>query len=153
MRVFNGICLFLLSFGVFAESIMPAGCRSLPVQGESVTMKNEKPKLFFIHNLTENDLWLTHPANKAGVNAGWSSRIQADKWSALVVAKGPFDIECIESRPGHEQQIPCQGAIAVCEWKKTKMPKDQKGDFWAAEDMSLEGLKTAVGDRGFVLPA
>jgi hypothetical protein len=113
----------------------------------------KKNKLIFIHNIINTDLWITHSANNTDTTTSLTSRLQAGHWSALTVFKGNFHLNCIESRPGHEQQIPCENAVAVCEWSKTTFPESHKqANLWAKEDMSLEGLKAAIGAQGFVLP-
>lgn len=152
MRVLASFYLLFMSFNVFAESTLPVGCQAIAVQGESVTIKTKKNKLVFIHNLTKTDLWITHPVTNPGASAGWTSRLQTENWSALSVDKGPFSLNCIESRPGHEQQVPCEAAIAVCEWSGVKFPAGSQGTFWAGEDMSLSALTAAIGGRGFILP-
>lgn len=152
MRRLISICLLLLSSLVVAESTLPVGCQAVAVQGESVTVTAKKAKLVFIHNLATTDLWITHPVTNPSASAGWTTRLQAGNWSALAVNKGPFLLNCIESRPGHEQQVPCEGAIAVCQWKGVKIPASDQSTFWAGEDMSLPALTAAIGGRGFVLP-
>jgi hypothetical protein len=152
MRVLASFCFLLMSSYVLAESTLPAGCRAVAVQGEAVTLKSKKSKLVFIHNLSNTDLWITHPVAEPSASAGWTSRLQAGNWSALAVDKPPFVLNCIESRPGHEQQVPCEGAIAVCQWPNVKIPGNEQGTFWAAEDKSLDALTAAIGARGFVLP-
>ncbi len=137
---------------LFAESTLPVGCEPIAVQGESVTLKSKNNKLIFIHNLTSSDLWITHPVTNPGASGGWTTRLQSDNWSALAVDKPPFELNCIESRPGHEQQVPCEGSIAVCQWKGVKTPKGDQGTFWVAEDMSLSALTAAIGARGFIVP-
>lgn len=145
---------FLIGCSILhAESTLPEGCQAVVVQGESILLKSKKSKLVYIHNISPFDLWITHPVTEPGASAGWTTRLQADHWSALALDKPPFVLNCTESKPGHEQQIPCQGAIAVCQWNSIKAPKDAKGTFWAAEDMSLEALNAAVGARGFVMKA
>jgi hypothetical protein len=152
MRVIVSFCIVLISSCLFAESTLPVGCQPVAVQGEAVTLKAKKNKLVFIHNLTKFDLWITHPVTEPSASAGWASRLQADNWSALAVDKPSFILNCIESKPGHEQQVPCEGTIAVCQWRGAKMPGNEKGTFWAAEDKSLSALTAAIGARGFVLP-
>ncbi|WP_115709439.1 hypothetical protein [Legionella sainthelensi] len=155
MRVFVFVYCFLLSFYAAAESTLPSGCQAVTVQGESVTLNTKTNGLFFIHNLTATDLWITHPVTNPSASAGWTTRLKAGNWSALTLKKGPFILNCIESKPGHEQQAPCEGAIAVCQWKAkgVKIPaKAKKTTFWVAEDMSLSGVTAAVGARGFVIP-
>lgn len=152
MRLFISLSLLLFSLVTHAEASLPKGCAALAVQGDSVTLSAKTPKVIFIHNLSQTDLWLTHPVVNASASAGWTSRIQADHWSALAVDKASFIISCIESTPGHEQGIPCEGAIAVCQWKGAKIPEKEKGTFWAGEDLNLAELIAAIGGRGFVLP-
>ncbi len=153
MRFFSLLCAGLISFNVYAEATLPTGCEAITVQGDSVTLKAKKAKVIFIHNLSKADLWITHPVSEPSASAGWTSRIQADHWSALAVDKPSFVITCIESRPGHEQQIPCESAIAVCQWKGAKIPESGQGTFWAGEDLPLAELTAAIGGRGFVLPS
>jgi hypothetical protein len=153
MQILAALGVLLLSSSVMAaESTLPVGCQAVKVQGDVVTVEAKKNSLVFIHNLTSADLWITHPVADPGASAGWTSRIKGEQWSALSLDKGPFVLNCIESRPGHEQQVPCEGAIAVCQWKKAKFPENAQGTFWAAEDMSLSALTAAVGARGYVLP-
>lgn len=153
MRIFAFFCFSLFSFYVAAESTLPVGCQAVVVQCETVTLQAKKSSLVFIHNLTSADLWITHPVTNPGASAGWSTRLQNGNWSALALNKGPFALNCIESRPGHEQQVPCEGLIAVCKWKGVKIPENGQGStFWVAEDMSLSALTAAVGARGFVIP-
>lgn len=150
MRILTLLAGFLLATSLFAESTFPNGCHAVTVQGDSVTL-DSKIKLVFIHNLTNADLWVTHPVTDPGASAGWASRLQANNWSALAVAKLPFILNCIESKPGHEQQVPCEGAIAVCQWPKVLIPENEQGTFWAGEDKSLQVLTAELGTRGIQL--
>ena len=149
-KIFLGaLCLPAL---IYAHGSLPKHCQALTVQGETVTIQAPKKGLVFVHNISENDLWITHPVADPSASAGWSTRLQKGKWSALAVDKGDFAINCIESRPGHEQQTLCEDSVAVCLWKKVKIPENQQGYFWVAEDLNLGALKAAVGARGYVLP-
>lgn len=153
MKVIAILGLLVLSSSVIAaESTLPKGCQAVTVQGNEVSIRAKKNALVFIHNLALVDVWVTHPETGPEVGTSWTSRLQGEKWSALSLAKGPFALNCIESRPGHEQQVPCEGVIAVCTWNKVKFPENTQGTFWVAEDMSLSALKAAVGARGYVLP-
>lgn len=134
-----------------AATVYPKGCSPLVIKGETVTFEAKKNKMVFIHNSASNDLWITHPSGDQSASAGWSSRLQPNHWSALAIENGVFLVYCIESRPGHEQQVPCEGAIAACEWTSPVFAKDAKGTFWAGEDMSVSELIAALGERGFGL--
>ncbi len=153
MKHVVGIVLLFMAANVSADEIFPSGCTALVVHDELIKLSTDKPSLVMIHNLSNLDLWITHPVSEPGANAGWSSRLQAGNWSALALSDKTFDLSCIESRPGHEQQVPCVGLLAACTWSNVTMPKKESGTFWAGEDMTLTALKAHVGSRGFVLAA
>ncbi|MBN9231450.1 MAG: hypothetical protein BGO90_11380 [Legionella sp. 40-6] len=152
MKTIIKMCMFLLPFTLYgAEVVVPKDCQLVPISGKEALVKVDKKTLVLIQNVTPHDLWVTHPVAETSASAGWSSKLEAEHWSALSLAKGPFALQCIESRPGHEQQIPCAGAISVCTLKKVKFPADAQGSFWAAENLSLPALMTAVGSRGYLI--
>ena len=145
----------LLGVGVFAwgQDNAPLSCRPVPVIGESIMLNAKKPVLMLIHNLSDADLWITHPVADPGASAGFTSHLMTKKWSALVVDKKSFELNCIESKPGHEQQISCEGQLAVCQWAAVKIAPKGLGTYWAAENMNWSDLTTYLGGRGFSLPA
>jgi len=144
----------MLAFSVSAENTFPKGCRAMVIHGEEITITAKSNRLIYIHNISSNNMWLTHPKKDPGASAGWTTRLQAGNWSALTIEKGPFILNCIESKPGHEQQIPCMSVVAVCKWKKMPAPKnDDVQTYWVAEDMSLPALNAAVDGRGFNVSA
>lgn len=151
MRIIIGLFLCLVAGALFAKSGFPVGCKAIVMRGQTVNLKTKHAKTMFIHNISSSDLWLTHPVTGEGANAGWTSRIQAGNWSALAVDKPSFILGCIESKPGHEQEVPCEGAIQACQWRQANPPKGEKGTFWAAEDQPLAVLTAALESRGFVL--
>lgn len=155
MKHIVSLMLVLAIANLHAAEIFPEGCTPLVVHEELVKLSADKPALVMIHNLSSMDLWITHPVSEPNANAGWSSRLQAGNWSALALNKKSFELSCIESRPGHEQQVPCAGLLAACQWSHVTMPKKQKGagTFWAGEDMALSALKAHVGSRGIVFAA
>ena len=149
------LLLLFIAMGAVAhaEEGFPVACQAVAVQQESVTLKTKQPLLVLIHNLSRGDLWITHPVSDPSASAGWSSHLEAGNWSALAVDKESFELSCIESKPGHEQQVPCVGVIAVCEWSTVKLPAQAIGTFWAGENMTLQALTAHLGGRGYGLPA
>ncbi|MFA5960535.1 MAG: hypothetical protein WC785_08455 [Tatlockia sp.] len=151
---------FILSMiSIFAASHLFAGsdnllssCKPLPINEETAVLAVEKPLLMMIHNLSSSDLWITHPVSEPSASAGWSSRIQAGRWSALALDQDKFELSCIESKPGHEQQVPCSGVIAVCSWSNVTLPAQASNTYWAGENMKLTPLLEHLGRRGFELP-
>lgn len=153
MKSLLAILIILSSWMTHAQEIFPTGCIPLAVQGELVKLSTDKPLIAMIHNLSNTDLWITHPVTDSGAQAGWSSRLESGKWSALALDSQTkkFTLSCIESKPGHEQQIPCSDVLAVCQWPDTKMPEKKSGTFWAGEDMDMLPLKAYIERLGFVL--
>lgn len=146
------IGLMIGSWIVHAQEIFPTGCVPSVVSGALLSLSTKKPLIIMIHNLSNNDIWVTHPETNPSASAGWSSRLQAGKWSALALdSSKAFALSCIESQPGHEQQIPCAGVLAVCKWPNATMPEHTSGTFWAGEDMALSPLTAYIERRGFVL--
>lgn len=151
MQRFLFIVLTFFSSHLFAEALLPAGCQPLRIEGESVLLKTQKSALFMIYNAGDKVLWLTHPVDNAGASAGWTSQLQPQRWSALSIGED-FSLSCVESTPGHEQQIPCQDAISVCRYKKVQFPQDAEGSYWAGENLPLNELLAHLSKRGFILP-
>lgn len=152
MKIIVSIIASLMIVNAYAEEVFPAGCKPIVVQGDLVKLSSDKPTIVMIHNLSTMDLWITHPVSDPGASAGWSSRLQTENWSALALNNKSFTLSCIESKPGHEQQVPCAGAVGICQWVGVTMPKKPTGTFWAGEDLPLSALIAHIGSRGFVLP-
>lgn len=152
MRKIISCLLALTGFALHASDNMPSGCVPLTIAKETVMLSTKKPLVMMIHNTSPNDLWITHPVSEPSASAGWSSRLDADNWSALAFDKKEFELSCIESKPGHEQQVPCAGVIAVCEWDGVSFPETLSGTFWAGENMTLSALIAHVSERGLGLP-
>jgi hypothetical protein len=137
--------LFLVpASALWAKEALPsyAACKPISVKKDPFIVGSDKPVLLLIHNVSSSELWLTHPSDK-GVSAGWSSQIQGGNWSALVLNKKSFALQCIESQPGHEQQVPCIGLITVCQWTKD-VKFASPNTAWAGENKPLKELMQSV---------
>jgi hypothetical protein len=121
------------------------------VPGDQVVIPAAKPTVTMIHNLSSADLWITHPVSDPGASAGWSSHLQAGNWSALVMDGKAFELSCIESKPGHEQQVSCAAVLAVCQWPAKGLPQKSTGTYWIAEDMAMSPLIAYMKRQGFVI--
>lgn len=151
MNYLLSFILIALACNVNAEEIFPAHCKPLVVSGERVMLPAAKSMVTMMHNLSGSDLWITHPVSEPNTSAGWSSHLQAGNWSALVVNNEKFELSCIESRPGHEQQVPCSTVLAVCQWTAASLPEQGPNTVWAGEDMLLSPLTAYMKRRGFVI--
>ncbi|WP_419419849.1 hypothetical protein ACNVED_00660 [Legionella sp. D16C41] len=145
--------LFAINNLAYSQATFPVGCTPVVVKDETVVLKAKQPTLYLIYNNSNSDLWITHPVSEPSASAGWSSRLESQNWSALAVNQSSFELSCIETKPGHEQQVPCAGILAVCKWSKVKLPASSTGTFWAGENMDLPALNSHLGGRGFKLPA
>jgi hypothetical protein len=141
--------LFLWSSILVAEEIVPPNCVPLVVTGDELIVPAEKQKIVLIHNLSSASLWITYAA--PDVSSSWSSHLQAGHWSALVSHDRRLALSCIESIPGHEQQVSCANVVALCQWSAAHMPKISADNMWAAEDMELAPLTALISRHGFVL--
>ncbi len=151
MKHFFFITMLITAWATHAKEIFPQGCTPYTVHGENVALSTNKPTIMMLHNLTNIKIWVTHYTSNAGAQAGWSSMLDAGKWSALALSphKKQFKLTCIESQPGHEQPIACQDVLAVCEWENSHTPENKSGTFWAAENMEMKPLKAYLQRMGF----
>lgn len=152
MRQMIFYVLMIASCGVFAEAPFPYECKVLPVTGVTVMLPGDGQSLMMIHNLSDVDLWITHPISDPSASAGWSSRLQSNRWSSFALGSHSFELSCIESKPGHEQQVACSGVLSLCQWSNVTTTDKQPPPFWAGENMLLPELLGHLAQRGYKLP-
>lgn len=143
--------IILASWSVNALEAPPANCHPLSVSTTTLLLPKSPPRIVLISNLSDLDLWVTHPIAEPNASAGWSSRLQPKHWSALALNETSFELGCIESKPGHEQQVSCAGVLMACEWPGITGKESQKTPYWAAENMPLPELLAHLNQRGFNL--
>lgn len=153
MKIILTFLLYLCSFILHAQEVYPKNCVPWPIKEPQPIFTATQPVILMLHNLSEMDLWITKPASDQGAQAGFSSLLQAGKWSALVISdsKEKLPLKCIESKPGHEQEISCATVLAICEWQKPTFPDQTSGIFWAGENMNLAPLQAFLARQGYLL--
>lgn len=110
---------FLMSTTAFA---IP--CQPVPIQTETIELQTQKPLLVLFHNTTDHNLYITHADN--------ASLLEANKFSLLLLTQNKLTLHCVESRPGHEQHIPCHSALVLCQTlAQIQNPGDTK---WLTEN-------------------
>ncbi len=144
--------IFFISQNAYAEEVFPPACKPLVIKGESAKLPGGTPRVVMLHNISEFDLWITHSASANDNTEDFSSRLQSNLWSALALEKESFEINCIESKPGHEQQVSCEQTLAVCEWPTVNRLENTQSVLLAGENMPLSALTAYIGRRGFELP-
>jgi hypothetical protein len=142
----------LININVYANDNLLASCQPIAIKDAPMLLKNIQPMLLLFHNISTNDVWLTHIDNQSKTTAGWSSRFSTNRWSALILDKNDIKLTCIESKPGHEQQVSCMGLITICAWPNVKIPATPIGTFWAVENMALSSMINHLSNQRFILP-
>jgi hypothetical protein len=104
---------FFFFFCFFASSLLFAEtpiCQPLALHGTTFKLTTNQPIFMIFHNTSMHNLFITPLSSSCG-----SSLIEPNKWSRLAVIQKDFSFTCIESTPGHEQSIPCENALTVCQ--------------------------------------
>jgi len=153
MKFLASLIILISSLTSFAQEMYPKGCVPWVIHDAMPKLSAKKPVVIMLHNVSDTELWITHPVVDPGAQAGFSSLLQSGKWSALAFSQisHSFALQCIESRPGHEQQISCETVLAICQWPNSKLPKTDSGVFWAAENMDIAPLKAYIERQGYDL--
>lgn len=142
-------CVLSLTASSWA-SVQPKTCKPLPLSGDTVAIKTKPSDVFLFTNTGKLTIWLTASSSK-GASAGWSTKLDAGQWSALLLSNKKLAFQCVESQPGHEQTISCKDLIQVCHWVKTAVPSKLNGSFWLSENKALKNVVSEVKQRGIVL--
>ena len=132
----------------YATEVYPSQCKPIVVQHNVLDLRVLLPSMLMIHNLSHNEVWMTYRVNDEN-KLSESRRIRSNKWSALAIKTGHFVIHCIESIPGHEQNIACARVLAACIWSPLTLPEGVKQTVWAGEDRSLSSLIAYMQRQGF----
>jgi hypothetical protein len=151
-RLMVALCCFGLTPVLHAAEFLPAGCVPIVVE-QLIQFPADKPGLMMIHNLSTTTIWLIPETPPTDPDANWNSALARGHWSALNLDNNSLALHCIESKPGHEQEIPCGERIAVCQWIPSAHPDKPKGIFWAGENQALTPLIAYLGRQGFILPS
>jgi len=131
--------LFFIFFisSCFADSIISFSPAKISSQGNRIALLNEGTKIYLIHNISAKSIWVDHPSKKQSASAGWASFITPGNWSALLIDKKNFIINCSQIKPGEVVDLNCNNTIAVYLYP---MPTQKKGTYWLVEDKSYNEL-------------
>jgi hypothetical protein len=114
-------CLFPWTLFAAAQN-----CQPLSIQSSTINLTTLKPVYVVFHNTSMHNIYMTHPSSLG------SSLIEPDKWSMLVLVEKNFSLACVESLPGHEQVVSCDGVLTVCQFSANV--KDSPDTKWLAEN-------------------
>jgi hypothetical protein len=112
----------------------------------------EDPKnsvVYFFKNKSLQSVLIDHPLkNNPGMNAGWSSYLRPDHWSALVLNKKEFAVSCVMIQPGKVVTLDCSTIIDVCTPHIISSKTPLKGNYWLSEDKPWDGFLKTMEKRG-----
>lgn len=128
--------LILFTASLTTHALMlPKGCKIQDINQAQLTLKSNTDALFFIQNNHTMDLYLVDSSQHI-----MTTKLSPSQWSVLAAKKKqPTIFQCVESRPGSEQRISCQGLMTICQISPKKAFEDFNTSHWAVEDTSLEG--------------
>ena len=112
-----------------------------------------KPHIFFLKNNSTKSVWIDHKQKKSA-NAGWSSFLTPQHWSAISLSeKKAFNLSCEMIHPGKVEQLNCAHSLSVCVPKQVTFSVPMKNkNFWVAENKaSFDELVKAIGKRKIII--
>jgi hypothetical protein len=112
--------------------------------------KSDSVQVYFIKNTGQQAVWLDHPSHKS-MNAGWSSYLRPGNWSAFLLNRKDFMLNCSVIQPGKVSKLDCMQALSVCKPKEVTFKNPPKGTFWLVEDKSQDELIKMIDKKGMVV--
>ena len=145
-KIFAFFILFNLSIAQAASII----CTPVLIKAEDKNIILPGPNqprsavIYFLQNRAPQSVWLDHPTGEhKGASAGWSSYIHPNHWSALVLNRKQFVINCATIKPGKVDYLDCKQIISVCTPKGLSAPK-RKNTYWLVENKLWDDLLATV---------
>lgn len=145
------ICgLFCLSTAALA---VPPICKSVNFRKKdklmelNISNKFSQPAIFFIKNTSRQIVWINHPQGQnPHASAGWASSIQPNHWSALLLSRRNFMLDCSTLNNNQVNILDCRRVIRVCT-PNMQIPAGNSGGFWVVEDRPWNEFIKAVNAR------
>src|SRR3990167_1722109 len=127
------IIIFLFAyFPLLLVAATKPFCQTFTLHDIEISLSTDEPLLMVFHNISDRNIYLTN--NKTAT----TSLIEPNKWSQFSLVKKSIELTCIESFPGHEQQVPCKDVLFVCQFpiKSKHITKTA----WLSENLSRSPL-------------
>ena len=152
------LCLMAIFPAILFAAKLPHLCRvsGLRFSDKSIVLFSQhtaKPRMYVIHNISHEAIWLNHEVKDRGVSAGWSSPLLPNHWSAILVTDRNFDLQChFLKKSGGAITLPCKKVVTACQFSEFYSHNPISGGYWVAENVLLRALVPRISARGFVLP-
>jgi hypothetical protein len=143
------MCLFGSAYGAETVSCSPAVVKA---DNKTIILPGvSQPKetmIYLFNNISKESLWLDHPVPHPSASAGWSSYVRPGHWSAMLINRKDFAINCAEIKPGQVEYKDCAKAITICSPKNAAFTSKRKGTYWLVEDKPWDDLIQGLQKRG-----
>jgi len=153
----NIFIIFLLTSWLSTTFAATPLCIPVPIKIEGKNMilpGTQNPKtsvVYFFQNKSLQSVWIDHPDTKhKGVSAGWASYLRPGNWSALVLNKKNFSINCSQIQPGKVEPLNCSTTLSVCTPQNIKTAEPLNGNYWLVEDKKWDGFLVALRKRKII---
>lgn len=142
------IILFALSTVISMSSVFAA---SMTVGAKIILNKEAKSHLFVFHNTSKQSLWLVHESAHPSASAGWTSQIDPDRWTVLLLSKANFALTChlVNSKTA-QASVSCKRYVSVKKMKNYQIPDKAKNmSYWVVENVTKSELPGKMKLRAF----
>lgn len=152
------VILFLASTSALTKTTsLPLQCKAsgLRYDKDQVVLfaqHTAKPRLYVIHNISHDALWLVHEGDGRGMQAGWDTKLSAHHWSAFLTMDRFFAFNCqVILKNDKIKTVPCQSVLRVCQFSQWYAKQPIGGGYWVSENLPLPKLMHHMRARGFVI--
>lgn len=154
-QIFLSVMISISMSGVYAANEFR--CVSVPLQSKGNNQVLPGPDklngiaLYFFKNRTTQSVWLDHPVSHPSLSAGWSSYLRPNRWSAILLTKKNFELQCAAIHPGQVEYYDCKKVIYTCVPESILMNIKRKGSYWIVEDQPWNEFIQLLQKRGIHL--
>ena len=85
------------------------------------------------------------------MSAGWASRSQPNRWSAILINKPHFTLNCLQLLAPGRRLLDCAKLTDVYQIKQLTWPSHHLGTYWVTENQPLSKFYLAIKKRGFTV--
>lgn len=111
--------------------------------------QKDRQRLYVFHNDSKYPVTLGLAPAGTMASAGWDTQLPPQHWTALVLARTDFRIQCDFLKKGKTLSAPCSDLIRVCQIAEPDFMIGTEGTYWLAEDQSSgDALRKATAERG-----
>ena len=89
-------------------------------------------RIYLLHNISKKTIVFNHQTDRE-MNAGWSSTISPNRWSALLIHQHSFSMTCTQITSSGVSYLDCSQVAKVCQVTNLNMHEKQAA-YWMSEN-------------------